>query len=254
MRRLPPTGLKTRHLVAKTVRSCLPEGLPYNWDEKLRELIVGICLSRSLLLQSIAQTSPENDPAWGGRSNTMKRFVFVFFFACSVLLPQLSLDAASIANQEAEDTPEEESSLITQRDVPPEFKRAYDFLEFIKFQIEPKSALKWESVPKWDTAKLMAYVAKDGVAFAEGGRVHQRSYRQIQTQISRRKGAVFEALARLSYSYSIPYRQYSELTFAKKGENLIVNVGFAQFRLTFIPGKHGFSLAKYEALYEEYPD
>jgi hypothetical protein len=32
--------------------------LPYNWDEKLRELVVGICLSRSLLLQSIAQTRP----------------------------------------------------------------------------------------------------------------------------------------------------------------------------------------------------
>lgn len=50
------TGLKTRHLLAQTVGSCLPEGLPYNWDEKLRELIEGICLSRSLLLQSIAQT------------------------------------------------------------------------------------------------------------------------------------------------------------------------------------------------------
>jgi hypothetical protein len=58
MLRPSTTGLKTRHLVAKSVQSCLPEGLPYNWDEKLRELVVGICLSRSLLLQSIAQTSP----------------------------------------------------------------------------------------------------------------------------------------------------------------------------------------------------
>jgi hypothetical protein len=58
MLRLSTTGLKTRHLVAKSVQSCLPEGLPYNWDEKLRELVVGICLSRSLLLQSIAQTRP----------------------------------------------------------------------------------------------------------------------------------------------------------------------------------------------------
>ncbi|MDE2142417.1 MAG: transposase [Elusimicrobia bacterium] len=56
MRGLPSTGLKTRSLVAKSVQSCLPEGLPYNWDQKLRELVVGICLSRSLLLQSIAQT------------------------------------------------------------------------------------------------------------------------------------------------------------------------------------------------------
>ncbi|MDE2141174.1 MAG: transposase [Elusimicrobia bacterium] len=60
MRGLPSTGLKSEHLVAKVVRSCLPEGknLPYNWDEKLQELVVGICLSRSLLLQSIAQTRP----------------------------------------------------------------------------------------------------------------------------------------------------------------------------------------------------
>lgn len=58
MQRLSTTGLKTRHLVAQSVRSCLPEGLPYNWDEKLRELVVGICLARSLLLQSIAQTRP----------------------------------------------------------------------------------------------------------------------------------------------------------------------------------------------------
>jgi hypothetical protein len=56
MQRLSTTGLKTRSLLAQTVRSCLPEGLPYNWDEKLRELVVGVCLSRSLLLQSIAQT------------------------------------------------------------------------------------------------------------------------------------------------------------------------------------------------------
>jgi hypothetical protein len=56
MQRPYPTGLKTRNLVAKAVQSCLPQGLPHNWDEKLRELVVGICLSRSLVLQSIAQT------------------------------------------------------------------------------------------------------------------------------------------------------------------------------------------------------
>ncbi len=56
MRRLSSTGLKASNLVANSVRSCLPEVLPYNWDHKLRELVVGICLSRSLVLQSIAQT------------------------------------------------------------------------------------------------------------------------------------------------------------------------------------------------------
>lgn len=60
MQRLSTTGLKSGNLLAQSVRSCLPEGLPYNWDEKLRGLVVGICQSRSLLLQSIAQTRPGN--------------------------------------------------------------------------------------------------------------------------------------------------------------------------------------------------
>ena len=50
-----PTGLKSRQLVAQTLRSCLPGSLPYNWDEKLRGLVVDICLARSLVLQTIAQ-------------------------------------------------------------------------------------------------------------------------------------------------------------------------------------------------------
>lgn len=60
MLRLPSTGLKSGNLVAQLVRSCLPNCLPYNWDDKLRDVVVGICLSRSLLLQSIAQTLPGN--------------------------------------------------------------------------------------------------------------------------------------------------------------------------------------------------
>ncbi len=44
-------------ILPKTVRSCLAAPpLLYNWDEKLRGLVVGICLARSLVLQSIAQT------------------------------------------------------------------------------------------------------------------------------------------------------------------------------------------------------
>ena len=58
MHQLSSTGLKSGTFVADSVRSCLPEILPYNWDEKLRRVVVGICLSRSLLLQSIAQTEP----------------------------------------------------------------------------------------------------------------------------------------------------------------------------------------------------
>lgn len=52
------TGLAV--ILPKTIASCLPcvPVLLYNWDEKLQGLILGICLSRSLILQSIAQTRP----------------------------------------------------------------------------------------------------------------------------------------------------------------------------------------------------
>ena len=58
MRQSASTGLAT--MVAKAVRSVLADSpeLLFNWDEKLRRLVCGICLSRSLLLQDIAQTMP----------------------------------------------------------------------------------------------------------------------------------------------------------------------------------------------------
>lgn len=54
------TGLAA--ILPKTLESCLADApvLLYNWNQKLRELIIGITLSRSLLLQSIAQTRPGN--------------------------------------------------------------------------------------------------------------------------------------------------------------------------------------------------
>lgn len=54
----PSMGLAA--ILPKTIKSCLSASTPllFNWDDKLRGLILGICLSRSLILQSIAQTRP----------------------------------------------------------------------------------------------------------------------------------------------------------------------------------------------------
>lgn len=60
MQQSASTGLAT--ILPKTVLSFLGDDSPpllYNWKDKLRGLVVGICLSRSLELQSIAQTRPE---------------------------------------------------------------------------------------------------------------------------------------------------------------------------------------------------
>jgi hypothetical protein len=61
MHRLPLAGLKTsRHLVAKTVASCLgtESDLLYDWADKVRSVVLGIALARSVVLQDIARTQP----------------------------------------------------------------------------------------------------------------------------------------------------------------------------------------------------
>lgn len=58
MRRTPLAGLKCQHILPKTISSCLgtTSGLPYNWSDKLRGMVLGIALARSVLLQDIART------------------------------------------------------------------------------------------------------------------------------------------------------------------------------------------------------
>lgn len=68
MHRMLPTGLKSRHILPKTVRDCLSAGpkLPYNWAEKLQGAVLAVALSRSTQLQSIAR-------AQGGRVRTREK-------------------------------------------------------------------------------------------------------------------------------------------------------------------------------------
>lgn len=61
MRQSVSTGRAS--IVAKATRSLLPADsldLPYDWGEKLPDLVVGICTARSLILQDIAQARPGN--------------------------------------------------------------------------------------------------------------------------------------------------------------------------------------------------
>lgn len=56
MQQPSPAGLKT--ILPRVVRSFLADApaLPYNWSIKFDALVLGICLARSLVLQTIAQT------------------------------------------------------------------------------------------------------------------------------------------------------------------------------------------------------
>jgi hypothetical protein len=57
MHRASTASLKCRQLLPKVIGSCLGEKsrLPYNWPEKLRAMVLGIALARSVVLQTIAR-------------------------------------------------------------------------------------------------------------------------------------------------------------------------------------------------------
>lgn len=56
MHQLSSTGLKSRHLVAKSIRGCLGRSfLPYNWHDELKELILAVVVSRSVVLKVLAR-------------------------------------------------------------------------------------------------------------------------------------------------------------------------------------------------------
>lgn len=58
MRRISPAGRKSAVILPKVIASCLADAseLPYNWSEKVRAVVLGICLARSTVLQDIART------------------------------------------------------------------------------------------------------------------------------------------------------------------------------------------------------
>ena len=58
MRRVAWAGRNSTLILPKTVAACLADDvldLPYNWPQKVRAFVLGICISRSTVLQDIAR-------------------------------------------------------------------------------------------------------------------------------------------------------------------------------------------------------
>lgn len=121
------------------------------------------------------------------------------------------------------------------RAVPPDFTQAFDFLEFIKFPTEPKGVFSAQSAPHWNTSRFMTFVSANGVTFSDVNKEKsfQASSSQIETALVKRRGDIFTTLSHLAMTYSIPYRQYSELTFDRDNEEFIVSLA-DWYRLAFV--------------------
>lgn len=141
---------------------------------------------------------------------------------------------------------------VTTRSAPPEFLQAFEFLEFIKFPKEPKGVSNPQAAPHWDVPKFMTFISANGVAFSDVNREKpfQGSPTQIKASLIGRRGEIFSMFSHLAMTYSIPYKQYSELDFEKTGNAFIVNVS-DWYRLTFVSEGNRLRLVKCDYLMTE---
>jgi hypothetical protein len=138
---------------------------------------------------------------------------------------------------------------VTTRNVPPEFTQAFEFLEFIKFPKEPKGVFNPQAAPHWDVSKFITFISANGVAFSDVNREKpfQGSPTQIKAALIARRGEIFSMFSHLAMTYSIPYKQYSELDFEQTDNQVIVNVA-ELYRLTFVLEGNRLRLAKCDYL------
>jgi hypothetical protein len=141
---------------------------------------------------------------------------------------------------------------VTTRNVPPEFTQAFEFLEFIKFPNEPKGVFNPQAAPHWNASKFMIFIAANGVTFSDVNRdtPFHGSRTQIQASLMSRRGEIFSMFSHLAMIYSIPYKQYSELSFEKTNNEFVVNVGDS-YRLTFMSEGASLRLTKCDYLMVE---
>src|SRR5206468_1565538 len=109
------------------------------------------------------------------------------------------------------------------------------FFELVKWPSEPSGEFDATKAPSWDLKKLSKYVSADGIEFVDVNHVFEGHLgrKEILRGLKDRKGKVFQAFAHLSHIYSIPYKQYSELQFAKIPSGDIVVEMAGWYTLTF---------------------
>jgi hypothetical protein len=133
-------------------------------------------------------------------------------------------------------TAEQSPHLITSRQIPAEYKATAEFLEYLKPATEgPRPGFNVGAAPKWDLARLMSFVAADGIAASDvnrGGKVVKYSVQQISNAVTARKGIPFQMLSHLGYIYAQPYKHYSELRFVPEASGVVVHVA-EWYRLAF---------------------
>lgn len=124
-----------------------------------------------------------------------------------------------------------ERSSPASHEVPKEFLRAKEFLEFIKST--PSNG--GTKAPYWNLAKFMNYISAHGVTFEsamEGDFNGLASPLEIKSAVSSRKGGIYEDFKYLAITYARSSMKSSQLEVRKDSDKYIVEMG-VYYRLIF---------------------
>jgi hypothetical protein len=115
---------------------------------------------------------------------------------------------------------------IHSRSVPAGFEGEAAFFELVKWPEEPSGVFDAERAPSWNIEEIGRYIPVQGIEFVDVNHSFQGQIRRdaIIRSLKQRKGQPFRAFAHLSHIYSIPYKQYSELTFKREGSVAVVRM------------------------------
>jgi hypothetical protein len=110
-----------------------------------------------------------------------------------------------------------------------------EFLELIKMPMEPVGGFDPKNAPEYMLVDLMAYISQEGLSISDvNDRINGTfGKKQVLDELSARQGDIFKTFAHLSSIYSVPYDQYSKLTFTKSGDEINVYVS-DWYHLVFI--------------------
>jgi hypothetical protein len=142
------------------------------------------------------------------------------------------------------------NNMITERIIPAEYQEPYRFLETIKWDSLGHGGYQEKNAPFWNVDSVAAYLSSSGVNCIDPNLNFDMNLPKdtIANQLRNRTGMGFNVIAHLSFIYSIPYKQYSELSFeTTTSVSVVVHIANI-YKLTFIKVRSHYYLSACEYL------
>lgn len=133
--------------------------------------------------------------------------------------------------------------------------RATLFLDYLKSGEDsgaPGQAFDVRNGGHWHQDRIPEFIAGDGITFSDVNthNVWRATLADLQRQIKQRKGPSFEALVHLGHIYSIPYPQYSRLTWTQGESQGVMDVA-GWYHVTLSEGPKGWFVSRIDYLQVE---